>query len=301
MAAMSLDLPLTMCVINGYPSANRQVLAEAGVSQADELYVNFLRRYTPKVQIDTLYVADLDVALPSGIALTSYNAFIWTGSNLTIYHDRPEVTRQIELCRAIFQAGVPQFGSCWGVQMAAVAAGGEVRKNPRGREWCLARDIALTELGLQHPLYRGKPPRFDGFIMHLDEVTRIPEGGRLLAGNAHTPVQSLEVRSANGGAFWATQYHPEYNLYEMARLLIARRKPLSEEGFFPSQEAVVEYANDLTRLHADPGNTPLQGQLKIGPDVLFEEIRECELRNWIDHLVVPHLSGHPLEGLQHAS
>jgi GMP synthase (glutamine-hydrolysing) len=285
---MSVDIPLAVCVINGYPAPNRQVLAEAGVSQAHELYVNFLNRYTPMAQIDILYVADLDVGLPSGAALDSYDAFIWTGSNLTIYHDRPEVARQIELCRAIFRAGVPQYGSCWGVQMAAVAGGGEVRKNPRGREWCLARDIALTEEGRAHPLYQGKPARFDGFIMHLDEVTRVPEGGRLLAGNRHTPVQALDVHGPNGGSFWATQYHPEYNLYEMARLLIARRKPLAEEGFFPDEQAVLDYAEQLTRLYRDPGNTDLQEQLKVGPDVLTEEIRECELRNWIDYLVLPH-------------
>jgi GMP synthase (glutamine-hydrolysing) len=172
--------------------------------------------------------------------------------------------------------------------MAAVAGGGEVRKNPRGREWCLARDIALTEEGRAHPLYQGKPARFDGFIMHLDEVTRVPEGGRLLAGNRHTPVQALDVHGPNGGSFWATQYHPEYNLYEMARLLIARRKPLAEEGFFPDEQAVLDYAEQLTRLYRDPGNTDLQEQLKVGPDVLTEEIRECELRNWIDHLVLPH-------------
>jgi GMP synthase (glutamine-hydrolysing) len=286
---MPLEIPMTMCVINGYPRANRLVLADAGVSQADELYLNFLRRYVPNAHTDVLYVADLDVGLPTGAAISSYDGFLWTGSNLTIYHDRPEVTRQVELSRAISQAGVPQFGSCWGVQMAAVAAGGEVRKNPNGREWCLARSIALTEAGRRHPLYQGKPDRFDGFIMHLDEVSRVPQGGTVLASNVHTPVQALDVRHPSGGAFWATQYHPEYNLYEMARLLIARKKPLTEEGFFPGEEAVESYSNKLATLHRDPDNTELRRELKIGDDVLGDDIREAELRNWLHHLVVPRM------------
>jgi GMP synthase (glutamine-hydrolysing) len=286
---MTLELPLTLCVINGYPRANRQVLAEAGVTQADELYLNFLRRYVPAGRFETLYVADLDVGLPAGTALTSYDAFIWTGSNLTIYHDRPEVTRQIELCRAIFEAGVPQYGSCWGVQMAAVARGGEVRKNPNGREWCIAREITLTEAGRSHPLYTGKPGRFDGFIMHLDEVSRVPEGGTVLATNRHTPVQSLAVRHPDGGEFWATQYHPEYNLYEMARLLIARKKPLTEEGFFREEAEVERYVERLTALSQHPDDTALRQELKIGSDILGSEIREAELRNWLHHLVVPQM------------
>lgn len=286
---MSLEVPMSLCVVNGYPRSNRQVLAEAGVSQADELYLNFLRRYLPKARLDVLYVADLDIGLPEGAALTSYDGYIWTGSNLTIYHDRPEVTRQIELCRAIFAAGIPQYGSCWGVQMAAVAAGGEVRKNPNGREWCLAREITLTEAGRRHPLYSGKPARFDGFIMHLDEVSRVPQGGAILAGNRHTPVQSLDVRHPSGGAFWATQYHPEYNLYEMARLLIARKKPLTEEGFFPSEAEVERYAEDLTALFKNPKDEALRRQLNIGDDVLGDDIRQAELRNWLEFLVVPQM------------
>ena len=80
--------------------------------------------------------------------------------------------------------------------MAAVAAGGEVQKNPKGREWAFARDVHLTEAGKQHPLYKGKPSQFDGFIMHLDIVTRIPEGGTLLASNAHSNVQALRSSTA---------------------------------------------------------------------------------------------------------
>ncbi|MBI3536030.1 MAG: type 1 glutamine amidotransferase, partial [Chloroflexi bacterium] len=122
---------LKICVINGYPAANRKVLAESGVAQADDLYKDFFKQYTPNAQIDTLYIADLDTALPSGTNLNSYDGYAWTGSNLTIYHhDDPRVTRQIEFCRAVYDAGVPQMGSCWGVQMAATTAGGTVEKNP---------------------------------------------------------------------------------------------------------------------------------------------------------------------------
>ncbi|HEX7588817.1 MAG TPA: type 1 glutamine amidotransferase [Anaerolineae bacterium] len=283
---MTVNTQLAICVINGYPAANRQVLGEAGMKQAHEMYVDFLKVYVPHAKIDTLYIADLDTALPAGTNLSSYDAYIWTGSNLTIYHDEPRVTRQIEFSRAVYEVGKPQFGSCWGVQMAAVAAGGEVQKNPKGREWAFARDVHLTEAGKQHPLYKGKPSQFDGFIMHLDIVTRIPEGGTLLASNAHSNVQALAVKHGKG-TFWATQYHPEYNLYEMARLLIARKEPLTNEGFFKKQEEVESLAAKMIELYKNPESKQLRETLKIGDDILGTPIRQQELRNWIDYLVLP--------------
>lgn len=287
---MTVNANLAICVINGYPAPNRQVLAAACVSQAHELYVDFLKKYVPNATMDVLYAADLDVSLPTGTNLASYDAYIWTGSNLTIYHhDDPQVTRQIELCRAIYEAGRPQYGSCWGVQMAAVAAGGEVQKNPKGREWSLAREIQLTEAGQQCKLYIGKPHKFDGFIMHLDMVTRVPEGGTLLATNAHTQVQALEVKHGQG-TFWATQYHPEYNLYEMARLLIARKEPLTNERFFKSTDAVEQLAAKMLELYQHPESKELREMLRIGDDILDPQIRQQELRNWVDYLVLPSMS-----------
>ena len=284
---MPIDTPLSLCIINGYPRKNREVLAQANVSQADDLYLNFLRSFLPSGNFETLYVADLENELPEGAALNSFDGVIWTGSNLTIYHDVPEVTRQIELCRDIFEAGIPQYGSCWGVQMAAVAAGGEVKKNPRGREWSIARDISLTAEGRAHPLYEGKPEKFDAFIMHLDEVTRVPEGGTVLATNAHTPVQSLEVRHPAGGVFWATQYHPEFTLDEMARLVAARKKYLTEEGFFNEETGVEQLVEKMIALSEEPDNAELREELDIGSDILSDQIRQAELRNWLCNLVLP--------------
>ncbi len=71
------------------------------------------------------------------------------------------MTRQIELAKAVFAAGVPFFGSCWGLQVAVTAAGGEVRANPRGREFGFARRILLTEAGREHRLFAGKPAAFE--------------------------------------------------------------------------------------------------------------------------------------------
>ena len=288
---MKAEARLAIAIFNGYPRASRENFDRTGVGHPHDFFADFLKRYLPEASVETWFVADPDQDLPTGAGLADFAGFIWTGSDLTIYQaDDPRVTRQIELARAIFRAGVPSFGSCWGIQMAAVAAGGAVAKNPKGREWCIARDIRLTDEGRRSPLMAGKPARFDGFIMHLDEVTQLPPGATLLATGDHTHVQALEV-THDKGTFWATQYHPEYNLREMARLIAARAKPLTQEGFFEQEDAVAVFADKLEALAGDPGSAALRDDLAIGDDILEPVIREQELRNWVDHLVLPKAAG----------
>jgi GMP synthase (glutamine-hydrolysing) len=283
------DLELHLAILNGYPRQSRENFDKQNVGHPHDLFMAAIKRYVPKATFDVLFIADVDDELPSGTNLNSYDGFIWTGSDLTIYHEDDErVTRQIELARSIYTAGVPSIGSCWGVQMAVMAAGGEVKKNPKGREWSIARDIQLTEAGHSSLLLKGKPDVFDGFIMHLDEVTTLSEGTTLLATNQHTHVQAVEVVHDNG-TFWATQYHPEYNLYEMARLIQARAAPLVREGFFETTDAVQHYADQMFALSENPESEELRDTFDVDADILDDDLRQLELRNWIDHLVVPSL------------
>ena len=53
----------------------------------------------------------------------------------------------------------PAFGSCWGLQIAAVAAEGDVQRNPLGREVGIARRILPTDPGRSHPMLEGRPRR----------------------------------------------------------------------------------------------------------------------------------------------
>ena len=178
------------------------------------------------------------------------------------------------------QAGAASWGSCWGIQLASLVAGGEVAVNPRGREWGIARDIRLTDAARTSPMLAGKPAVFDAFIMHLDEVTRLPEGTPLLATNAHTPIQAAVIEDG-AASFWTTQYHPEYNLHEMGRLIAARAKALVREGFFPDEAAVATYAARMKELAANPDSAELRTELDVGDDIIDPQIRELELRNWL--------------------
>jgi GMP synthase (glutamine-hydrolysing) len=237
-------------------------------------------------EVDIVCPADPDAALPKGAAIDQYDGIAWTGSSLTVFADDPKVTPQIDFAKAAFKAKVPSFGSCWAAQIAVVAAGGRCDVNPRGREMGIARKIALTPEGRAHPLYTGKKSVFDAFISHDDEVTHLPAGASLLAGNGHTHVQAVSV-THKGGVFWGLQYHPEYDLHELARLCYCRKQKLVERGFFRDMDAAQDFVDRLEALHQDPGRKDIAWLLGIDEDVMNEDIRCAEVRNWIDLLVLP--------------
>ena len=278
---------LHFLVIDGYRRDGREGLTAAGATTAGRLYERMLLGCHPDASVDILYPADPGSALPRGASLAGYDGIAWTGSSLTVYDgDDPAVRPQIEFARAAFDAGVPSFGSCWAAQIAVVAAGGRCAANPRGREMGIARKIALTDDGRAHPLYIGKPRVFDAFISHEDEITHLPSGALSLAGNAFSGVQAVCVTHRRG-TFWAVQYHPEYDLHELARLTYARKERLTGMGFFADLDAAQDYVNKLETLHQDPSRRDLAWLLGIDGDIMNEDVRQAEVRNWIEHLVLP--------------
>jgi GMP synthase (glutamine-hydrolysing) len=281
MTSPTTTAPHRFCIVNCYPAASRDNFDRSDVGHPHDLFRDFLRREAPNATAEIVYVADPGFSLPPGTSIDDFNGFIWTGSDLTVYHtDDPRVAAQISFAKALMDAGAACWGSCWGIQLASLVAGGEVAANPRGREWGIARDIRLTDAARTSPMHAGKPDRFDAFIMHLDEVTRLPDGTPLLATNSHTRIQAAIIEDG-AAAFWSTQYHPEYNLYEMGRLIAARAKALVREGFFADEAAVASHAGRMKALSADPGSVELRAELEVGDDIIDPRIREVELRNWL--------------------
>jgi GMP synthase (glutamine-hydrolysing) len=280
--------PVRFLVVDGYRKASRDELAAGGASVAGDLYARMLRECLPGAEVDVVFPADPDATLPQGAAISQYDGIAWTGSSLTVYHDTDEVRAQIAFCRAAFRAHVPSFGSCWAVQIAVVAAGGACAAHPDGREMGIARKIALTAEGRAHPLYVGKAGVFDGFISHDDEVTRLPPGAEVLASNPWCRVQAVSVVH-DGGLFWAVQYHPEYDLFELARLTWCRIDKLVDLGFFRDRDAGERYVELLETLHRDPSRKDIAWLLGIDADLMDPDVRRTEVRNWIDHAVLPGL------------
>ncbi|MEN8187731.1 MAG: type 1 glutamine amidotransferase [Bacteroidota bacterium] len=277
---------LKFLIPDGYPKKSRNQFDEFGVRWAGKLYADLLIKHLPDAKYDIIYTSDENAVIPDKNELKKYAGILWPGCNLTVYHDHDErVTKMTTIAKDGFSVGVPQFGSCWAAQLAVYVAGGEVKPNPKGREMGVARKIFLTEEGKNHPMYEGKMPVFDGFISHDDMITKLPECATSLASNDFTKIQAVEVNYGKG-IFWATQYHPEYDLHLMSGLILAREEKLTREGYFKSHKDIIEYSEQLEAISQNPSRKDLRWKLAIDDDLVSDDIRELEFTNWIKHIIL---------------
>jgi GMP synthase (glutamine-hydrolysing) len=275
-----------LLVIEGNsPDIMAEHVAAGGVRASDG-YAELLRELLPRAKVDICYPAQAGAQLPHGAALEGYDGITITGSGLHIYSGAPDVMRQIELVRAALESGTPVFGSCWGLQVLTVAAGGSVRRNPKGREIGFGRRIRLSDAGRKHPMYAGKADVFNAPTVHFDEVETLAPGTTVLASNEVSNVQSAEIRGARSIA-WAVQYHPEYPLRELAVIVRRIGTRLIEEGFFADEREMHEFSRDLDALDRDPANKRLAWRHGVSGNVLDKKLRTGEIANWIEFQVLP--------------
>jgi GMP synthase (glutamine-hydrolysing) len=102
---------------------------------------------------------------------------------------------------ALFEAGVPVLGICYGHQLMARVLGGEVSAGEQ-------REFGRTELSVDEAdgLLKGVPPATRCWMSHGDRVVEVPEGFRVLAHTAHSPVAAMGHPERR---LYGVQFHPE--------------------------------------------------------------------------------------------
>jgi len=102
---------------------------------------------------------------------------------------------------ALYDAGVPILGICYGAQLIALQLGGEVRKTGTG-------EYGRTDLrvGSSSVLFADQPAEQVVWMSHGDSITGAPPGFTVTAQTAGTPVAGLEDRER---AIYGVQFHPE--------------------------------------------------------------------------------------------
>jgi GMP synthase (glutamine-hydrolysing) len=275
-----------LLVMEGNSPETRAQHVAAGGTVASMGYANLLQELLPSAVVDVCFPGDPGANLPNSEALEGYDGVAITGSSLHVYDGGKEVMRQVDLVRSLLDTGTPVFGSCWGLQIITAAAGGSVRKNPKGRELGFGRSIRLTENGRKHPMYAGKRDVFNAPTVHLDEVESLAPGMVVLACNDVSQVQSAEIRT-NGSVAWGVQYHPEYPLRELAAITRRIGTRLIAEGFFNDAADIETFAIDLDTLDREPDDKRLAWRHGISKNVLDKKLRTAEVANWIEFQVLP--------------
>ncbi|MDX6315044.1 MAG: hypothetical protein QOF84_7859 [Streptomyces sp.] len=125
------------------------------------------------------------------------SAIILSGGPSSVYADGAPT-----LDRAIFEAGVPVFGMCYGFQLMATTLGGTVDNTG-------AREYGRTPLAVSKPgstLFEGTPDRQSVWMSHGDACSAAPAGFTVTASTDVVPVAAFENDERK---LYGVQYHPE--------------------------------------------------------------------------------------------
>jgi GMP synthase (glutamine-hydrolysing) len=275
----------SLLLMEGNTAEKRALGASLGVRSSSEIYAKAILAHFPDLALDVVNAADEDWGLPHGRALADYDGMVVTGSSLHAYDKTFAVTNQIDLIAKAGAEGLPIFGSCWGLQIAVMAAGGLVEYNPKGREVGFARKITVADRAATHPMFAGKPPVFDAPCIHYDEVTRLPQRATLLASNAHSQVQAAIIPLGQSEV-WAVQYHPEFDLQQLVQLYNLYANDMIKQGFFKDIGALKAYVALMEGLADNPKDEGLAWQLGIDADITDDRRRRAEIINWIETCVI---------------
>ena len=150
----------------------------------------------------TTPLADLLAMKPIG--------FIFTGGPNSVYlEDAPHVDP------ALFDAGVPVLGICYGCQLIAHHLGGRVV----AANDATAREYGKTEtfFDTNCKLFKGLPEKSVTWMSHGDYMEKVPEGFSLVAHSDACP--NVAICDETRG-FYGVQYHPEVNHTEFGTAMI---------------------------------------------------------------------------------
>lgn len=274
-----------LLLMEGNPRHRRERGAERGVRTGSEIYQAAIQGLFPELKIEILCAADEGAQIPGGRTFNDYDGFVVCGSTLFAADDHPFVTRQIGVLKQAAEAGLPILASCWGLQIACVAAGGEVAHHPAGSEVGFARGIMPNPAGQAHPLLAHRPARFDAMCIHYDEVVCLPDGAVLLASNAHSRVQAAIIPLGKTEV-WAVQYHPEFDFAHLATIHRLHGAELIAEGRFADQDALDRHCGWLADLACNPDDAAASRSLGIDAQMTDPKLRGSEIAAWLKAFVL---------------
>lgn len=133
-----------------------------------------------------------EMEFPAGIH--DADGWLLTGSRHGAYEDHAFIPPLEDFIRAAYAEAVPMVGICFGHQIIAQALGGKVEKFAGG--WSVGAktyDFDGTELTLN--------------AWHQDQVTRLPEGAKVVGRNEFCENAALIYP----GRAFTVQPHPEFN------------------------------------------------------------------------------------------
>lgn len=151
--------------------------------------------------------------------IREYNpkGIILSGSHMSAYEESNDQASQ-----AVFEAGVPVLGICYGMQTMAQQLGGRVESGAK-REFGYAEVRAHGHTKLLEGIEDFRTEEGHGMLKvwmsHGDKVTELPPGFKVMCSTPSCPIAGMFNEEKN---FYAVQFHPEVTHTVKGREMLER-------------------------------------------------------------------------------
>ena len=255
-------------IVEGNLKEENQSFTEGGIKTHTESLKDSISYFTNDLEIDVVNPSSDKNISEVAKGLEKFDGMIWGGSSLNIYNDTLEIRRQIEFMRSCQNKIKKILAICWGLQVAATVAGGQVKRCMTGSHRGIAHDIEINSNGLQHPIYKNKNETFNTPAFNFDEVVKLPKNSILLASNPINKVMGVNFKSGVSD-IWGIQYHPEITYDKMISLIHFRKDRLLNNKAFVDEQEI----NNHVAMIADENKKS------------NKDLRMRELENWLNYLL----------------
>lgn len=193
-----MNHPITRRKAAAVPSASPASPAAAETVLVVDFGAQYAQLIARRVREARVYSEIVPSTMPvSEMLAKNPAAIILSGGPSSVYAEHAPT-----LDRALFEAGVPVFGMCYGFQLMAQTLGGTVDNSG-------AREYGRTELTVSKSgstLFEGTPDEQSVWMSHGDACSAAPEGFAVTASTAVVPVAAFENDEKK---LYGVQYHPE--------------------------------------------------------------------------------------------
>ena len=255
-------------IVEGNLKEENQSFTEGGIKTHTESLKDSISYFTNDLEIDVVNPSSDKNISEVAKGLEKFDGMIWGGSSLNIYNDTLEIRRQIEFMRSCQNKIKKILAICWGLQVAATVAGGQVKRCMTGSHRGIAHDIEINSNGLQHPIYKNKNETFNTPAFNFDEVVKLPENSILLASNPINKVMGVNFKSGVSD-IWGIQYHPEITYDKMINLIHFRKDRLLNNKAFVDEQEINNHVSMIAEENKKSN----------------KDLRMRELENWLNYLL----------------
>ena len=238
----------------------------AGASAADNLK-NLILKIESSSNIEIINPNNDDDTTNALKKMSEYSVIVFTGGAMRLNDMTDVIKKHIIFASNCFTQKKKILAICWGLQVCSTAAGGKVNPGKNGAHIGIASDVIINNEGEKHFIYKDKKKIFTSPAFNFDEVSELPKNAILLSSDKVNNVMCVSFNAGNSEII-GLQYHPDYEYFQMLKLIAGRKERLFVNKNFTSEE---EYESHVS-------------YIKSENELLNFNDRTCEVRNWLNYL-----------------